>query len=133
MGDRARAFTFFLPDAGAWLVARTGSSGDARGAGGGVAGGGVARGGVARGVDVGGGDAGGGVARDGVARGGATGGGVARGEEARGGELTGGGVARVLTRGLDGGRKFLTILSFLKLKIWYFHCKQFLCNFVCFS
>jgi hypothetical protein len=43
-GDRVGAFTFFLPDVGAGLVARIGTGGDARGAGGGIAGGGVARG-----------------------------------------------------------------------------------------
>ncbi|KAD8323032.1 hypothetical protein FH972_027332 [Carpinus fangiana] len=94
-GDRAAAFTFFLPGVGAGLVARTGAGGDARGAGGGVAGGGVA----------GGGDAGGGDAGSGVAGGGVAGGGVAGGEEAGGGELTGGGVAGGGgVRGVDGGR-----------------------------
>jgi hypothetical protein len=56
---------------------------------------------------------------------------------AGGGELTGGGVVggddeggRVLTGGgVDGGKKSLTFLSSLKLKIWYFCSKQFLCNF----
>ena len=137
MGDRAGAFTFFLPGAGAGLVAGTGAGGDARGASGGVAEGEVFGGGVAEGGDVGGGDAEGGVAGGGVARGGVAGGEMARGEEAGDGELIGGGVARggdeggrVLTGGgVDGGKKSLTFLSSLKLKIWCFRCKQFLYNF----
>jgi hypothetical protein len=47
-GDRAEAFTFFLPGAGVELAAGTGAGGDARGASGGVSGGGMAGGGVAR-------------------------------------------------------------------------------------
>jgi hypothetical protein len=132
MGDRAKAFTFFLPGAGAGLVVGIGAGGDVRG----VAGGGVARGRVAGGGDARGGDAGGGVTRGGVAGGGVAGGGVVEGEEAGVGKLTGGGVAgggneggEVLTGGgVDGGRKSLTFLSSLKLKIWWFCCKQFLCN-----
>ena len=62
---------------------------------------------------------------------------MAGGEEVGGGELTGGRVAgggdeggRGLTGGVvDGGIKSLTFLSSLKLKIWCFCCKQFLCNF----
>jgi hypothetical protein len=92
-GDRAGAFTFFLPGSGAGLVAGTGVGGDARGVGGGVAGGGVAGEGVAGEGDAGGGDASGEVAGGGVAGGGVAGGGVAGGEKAGGGELTGGGVA----------------------------------------
>jgi hypothetical protein len=123
-GDRVGAFTFFFPSAGAGLVVGTGTGGDARGAGGGVVGGGVAGRGVAGGGDVGGGDTGGGVVGGGVVEGGVAGGGVAGGEEAGGRELTGG---KVLTGGgVDGGKKSLTFLSSLKLKIWYFCCKQFL-------
>jgi hypothetical protein len=98
-GDRARAFTYFFPGVGAGLVAGTGVGGDARGVDGGIAGGGVAGRRVA-----GGGDAGGGVAEGGVV------GGVTRG-------------------GVDGGKKSLTFLSSLKLKIWCFCCKQFLYDF----
>jgi hypothetical protein len=65
------------------------------------------------------------------------GGRVAEGEEAGGRELIGGGVAGGCDEGggvLIGGRvdrskKSLTFLSSLKLKIWCFCCKQFLCNF----
>ena len=143
-GDRAGAFTFFLPGAGAGLVAGTGAGGDARGAGGdargaggGVAEGGVVGGGVSEGGDAGGGDVGGGVAGGGVAEGGVVGGGMAGGEEAGGGELIGGGITRggdegggvLIGGGVNGGKKSLTFLSSLKLKIWCFRCKQILCNF----
>jgi hypothetical protein len=98
-GDRAGAFTFFLPGFGAGLVAGTSVGGDARGVDGGVSGGGVAGEGVAGEGDAGG-DANGEVAGGGVAGGGVAGGGVAGGEKAGGGELTGGGVAE---GGNEGG------------------------------
>jgi hypothetical protein len=80
-GDKAGAFTFFLPGSGAGLVLGTGVGGDARGIGGGVAMGGVAGEGVGGEGDARGGDASGEVAGGGVAGGGVAGGGVARGEK----------------------------------------------------